>query len=101
MSHASLSTLRNAKLIFPRIDPSYAKMVYRTLVDRKMDYATFLCTSSADALHTFDCLPQRFFQCFLGTRVRKSQIPPLLLMLNIDTLGIRRRTLANALLEDS
>ena len=97
MSHASLSTLRNAKLIFPGVDPSYAKMVYRTLIESKMDYAAFLCPSSADALHAFDCLLQRFFQCCLGIRVRQSQIPRLLLMFNIDTLGIRRRTLANAI----
>ena len=96
MSHASLSTLRNAKLIFPGADPSYAKMVYRTLIESKMDYATFLCPSCADAVHAFDCLLQRFFQCCLGIRVRQSQIPRLLLMFNIDTLGIRRRTLANA-----
>ena len=96
MSHASLTTLRNAKLIFPGVDPTYAKMVYRTLIESKMDYATFLCPSSAEALHAFDCLLQRFFQCCLGIRVRQSQIPRLLLMFNIDSLGIRRRTLANA-----
>ena len=98
MSHASLSTLRNAnaKLIFPGVDPSYEKMVYRTLIDSKMDYATFLFPSRTDALHAFDCLLQRFFQCCLGIRVRQSQIPRLLLRFNIDSLGIRRRTLANA-----
>ena len=72
-------------------------MVYRKLIESKMDYATFLCPSSADALHAFDCLLQRFFQCCLGMRVRQSQIPRPLLMFNIDTLGIRRRTLANAI----
>ena len=61
-----------------------------------MDYATFLCPSCAYALHTFDCLLQRFFQCSLGIRVRQSQIPLLFLMFNIDKLGIRRRTLDNA-----
>ena len=96
MSYASLRTLRNAKLIFRGVDPSYAKMVYRTLIESKLDYATFLGPSSADALHAFDCRLQRFFQCCLGIRVRQSQIPRLLLMFNIDTLGIRRRTLANA-----
>ena len=97
MSHASLSTQRNSKLVLPRADPSYAKMVYRTLKESKMDYAAFLCPSSADALHAFDCLLQRFFQCCLGTtRVRQSQIPRLLAMFNIDTLGIRGRKLANA-----
>ena len=96
MSHASLSKLRNEKLIFPGFDPSYAKMVYRTLIESKMDYATFLCPSSADALYAFDCLLQRFFQCRLGIRVRESQIRRLLLMFNIDTLGIRRRAFAIA-----
>ena len=71
-------------------------MVHRTLIESKMDYATFLCPPSADALHAFDCLRQRFSQCCLGTRERQSQIPRLLLMSNIDILGIRRRTLANA-----
>ena len=66
------------------------------LIESKMDYATFLFPSSADALHAFDCLLQRFFQYCLGIRVRQSQIPRLLLMFNIGTLGIRRRTLANA-----
>ena len=61
-----------------------------------MNYATFLCPSSADALHAFDCLLQRFFQYCLGIRVPQSQIAPLLLMFNIDSLGNRRRTLANA-----
>ena len=96
MSHASLSTLRNAKLIIPGVGPSYAKMVYRTLTESKMDYATFLCPSSTDALHAFDCLLQRFFHCCLGIRGRQSQIPHFLLMFNIDSLDIRRRTLANA-----
>ena len=95
-SHASLTTLRNAKLVFPGVDLSYAKMMYRTLIENKMDYATFLCPSSADALHAFDCLHQTFFQCCLGIRGQQSQIPHLLLMFSIDTLGIRRRTLANA-----
>ena len=63
---------------------------------KKMDYAPFLCPSSAHALHAFDCLLQRFFQYCLGIRVRKSQIPRLLLIFNIDTLVIRRRTLAKA-----
>ena len=76
MWHASLSTLRNAKLIFSGVDPSYAKMVYRTLIESKMDFATFLCPSSADALHAFDSLLRRFFQSYLGIRVRQSQIPP-------------------------
>ena len=96
IAYASLITLRNAKLIFPGADPSYAKIVYRTLIESKMDYATFLCPSSADALHAFDCLLQRFFQCYVGIRVRQSQIPRLLLIFNIDTLGIHRGTLANA-----
>ena len=96
MSHASPGTLRNANLEFPGVDPSYAKMVYRTLIESKMDYAAFLCPSRADAFHAFGCLLQRFFQCCLGIRVRQSQIPRLLVMFNIDTLGIRRRTLADA-----
>ena len=96
MSHASQSILRNAKIIFPGVNPTYAKMVYRTLIESKMDYATFLCPSSAEALHSFECLLQRFFQCCLGIRVRQSQIPLLLLTCNIDSLGIRRRTLVNA-----
>ena len=96
IAYALLITLRNVKLKFPGVDPSYAKMLYRTLIESKMDYATFLCPSSADALPAFNCLQQRFFQCCLGIRVRQSQIPRLLLMFNIDTLGIRRRTLANA-----
>ena len=95
MSHASLSTLRNAKLIFPGVDPTYAKMVYRTLIESRIYYATFLCPSSADSLHAFDCLLQRFFQCCLGIRVRQLQIPRLLLMFNIDSLGFRQRTLGN------
>ena len=70
ISHASLSTLRNAKLVIPGDDPTYAKTVYHTLIASKMDYATFLCPSCADALHAFDCLLQRFFQCCLGIRVR-------------------------------
>ena len=101
MSHASLSTVGNAKLIFRGVDPSYAKVVYRTRIESTMDYATFLCPSSADALQAFDCLLQRFFHCCPGIRVRQSQIPRLLLMFNIDTLGTRRRTLANPLVEDS
>ena len=63
MSHASLSTLRNAKLTLPGVGPGYARIVYRALIESKMDYATFLCPSSAEAQHAFDCLLQRFFQC--------------------------------------
>ena len=74
----------------------YANMVYQTLIESKMYYATFLCQSCADALHAFDCLLQRFFQCCLGIGERHFQIPRLLPMFNIDTLGIRRGTLANA-----
>ena len=47
-------------------------------------------------LHAFDCLLQSSFQCCPGKSVWQSQIPRLLLMFNIDTLGIRRRTFANA-----
>ena len=71
-------------------------MVYNTLIESKMNCATFLCPSSADALRAFDCLLQKFFQCCPGIRLQKSQIPRLLLMFNIDTLCIRGRTLANA-----
>ena len=65
MSHASLSTLRNAKLTFPGGDHSYAEMVYCTLIESKMDYATFLCPCITDALLAVDCMLQRFFQCCL------------------------------------
>ena len=61
-----------------------------------MDYASFLCPSSADSLHAFDCLLQRFFQFCLGITVRQSQLPHLLLFFDMGTLGICGRTLANA-----
>ena len=92
-----LSTLRNATLIFPGVDPVYTRMVYRTHIEGKMDNVTFLCPSSADVLHAFDYLLQRCFHCCLGIRVGQSPIPRLLLMFNIDALGIRTRTLANAI----
>ena len=52
--------------------------------------------SSADALHTFECLRQRIFQWYLRIIVQQSQTSRLLLMFNIDTLVICRRTSANA-----
>ena len=57
-------------------------MVYRTLIESKMDYATFLCPSSADALHVFDWLLHRFFQCcllpmFPGNKSAAIADPPL------------------------
>ena len=96
MSHASLSTLRNVKLIFFGIDSTYAKRVYHTHIESKMDYATFLCPSSAGAFDAFDSQLKRFFQCCLGISMPQLQIPRLLLMFKIDSLGICRRTLANA-----
>ena len=92
--HASLSTLRSAMLIFPEVPPSYAKMMYRTLVE--VDYAIFLCPSGADAFQVYDCLLQRFVIFRVVIRVRQSQIPRLLVMFNFDALRIRWRTFANA-----
>ena len=36
MVHATLPTLQNAKLLFAGVDIYYMKMVYRTLIQRKM-----------------------------------------------------------------
>ena len=94
MQHASLSTLRSAKLIFPRVAPSYARMVYRELLE--VDYAIFLCPSGADAFQVHDCLLQRFFIFCLLIRVRQSQIRRLLVMFNFDALRIRWRTFVHA-----
>ena len=94
MQHASLSTLRSAKLIFPRVAPSYGKMVYLALLE--VDYAIFLCPSGADAFQVHDCLLQRFFIFCLVIRVRQSQVRRLLVMFNFDALRIRWRTLVHA-----
>ena len=96
MAHATLSTLQNAKLLFPGVDLYYMKMVYRTLIQSKMDYASFLCPCSTVAYHASQSLLQRLFQCCIGMRVSKSQIPRLLMMFNLETLSDRRRRLANA-----
>lgn len=75
MVHATLPTLQNAKLLFAGVDIYYMKMVYRTLIQRKMDYASFLCPSSTESYHAFESLLQRLFQCCIGLTVQKSQIP--------------------------
>ena len=67
-------------LTFPGVDPSYARVVYRILMESKMDDVTFFCPSRAHSMHAFDCMPQRFFECCLGIRVPQSQNPLLLLI---------------------
>ena len=96
MAHATLTTLQNAKLLFAGVDLYYMKMVYRTLIQSKMDYASFLCPCSTVAYHTSQGLLQKIFQCCIGMRVSKSQIPRLLMMFNLETLDERRRMSANA-----
>ena len=39
MAHATLTTLQNGKLLFAGVDLYYMKMVSRTLIQSKMDYA--------------------------------------------------------------
>ena len=96
MAHATLTTLQNAKRLFAGVDLYYMKMVYRTLVQSKMDYASFLCPCCTVAYHASQSLLERVFQCCIGMRVSKSQIPRLLMMFNLETLGDRRRMSANA-----
>ena len=42
MAHATLTTLLSAKFLFAAVDLYYMKMVYRTLIQSKMDFASFL-----------------------------------------------------------
>ena len=51
MPHATLTSLQNAKLLFAGVDLYYMKLVYRTLIHRKMDYASFLCPCSTVSYH--------------------------------------------------
>ena len=96
MAHATLTTVQNAKLLFAGVDLYYVKIVYRTLIQGKMDYASFLCPCSTVSYHASQNLLQRLFQYCIGMRVSKSQIPRLLMMLNLKTLVDRLRMMANA-----
>ena len=96
MAHATLTTLQKAKLLFAGVHLYYMKMVYRTLIQSKMEYASFLCPCSTVAYHASQSLLQRLFQCCIGMRVGKSKIPRLIMMFNLETLGDRRRMMANA-----
>ena len=69
MSHASFSTLRNAKLIFPGVDRGYAGMCILLL--------------------------QKNLPMLPWSWMRVISAPRVVLMFHIDTLGIRRRTFAN------
>ena len=95
MAHATLTTLQDAKLLFAGVDLHYMKMAYRALIQSKMDYASFLCPCSTVSYHASHSLLQRLFQRCIGMRVSKSQIPRLLIMFNLETLGDRRRMMAN------
>ena len=72
------------------------KMVYRTLIQSKMVYASFLCPFSTVSYHAFESLLQRLFQCCIGMRVKNSKIPRLLILFNLETLADRRRMMTNA-----
>ena len=43
IEHSTLTILQNAKLLFAGVDLYYMKMVYRTLIQSKMEYPSFLC----------------------------------------------------------
>ena len=96
MAHATLTTLQSGRLLFAGVDLYYMKMVYRTLIQSKMDYAAFLYPCSTVSYHAFVSLLQRLLQCCIGMRVKTSQIPRLLMSFNLETLGNRRRLLTNA-----
>ena len=100
MAHAALTTLQNAKLLFAGADLYYMKILYRTLIQSKMDYASFLRPCSSLSYHASQSLLQRLFQCCIGMRFSKSQISRLLVMFNLETIGDRRRIMANALHPD-
>ena len=74
MAHATLTTLQNAKLLFAGVYLYYMKMVYRTPIQSKMDYASFLRPCSTVSYHASLSLPQRLFQYCIGMRVNKSHI---------------------------
>ena len=96
MAHATLTTLQSAKLLFSGDDFYYIKMVYRTLIQSKLDYVSFLCPCSTVSYHAFESHLQRLFQSCIGMRVKKPEIPRVLMMFNLETLGDGRRVMANA-----
>ena len=77
------------------MEAKYALMVFRSPPQSGMDYACFLSPWGQKATEAYNSLMIRFFGNVVGRRVRVSQLPRLLAIFDLDSIGLRRRAMAN------
>ena len=66
-----------------------------SLLQSGKDYACFLSPWGQKATEAYNSLMLRFFGNVLGMRARVSQIPRLVAIFDLDSIGLRRRAMAN------
>ena len=77
------------------MDPKYACVIFRSLGQSVIDCGWYLIPWGSNETNAFKRLMLRFVGNALGMRVRLTQIPRLLAMFDIDSIGFRRRALTN------
>ena len=87
--------LKAAKVVYCGMDATYALMVFRSLIQTGIDYACFLSPWGKKATEAYNSFMLHFFGNVLGMRVRVSQLPRLLPIFDLDSIGLRRRAIAN------
>ena len=96
-AHMTWTQLKAAKVLYCGMDAKYALMVFRSLLQSGIDYACFLSPWGQKTTEAYNSLMLRFFGNVLGMRVRVSQLPRILAIFDLDSIGLRRPAIANRL----
>ena len=94
-AHMTWTHLKAAKVVYCGMDANYALMVFRSQLQSGIEYACFLSPWGQKATEAYNSLMLRFFGNVIGMGVRVSQLPCLLAIFDLDSIGLRRRAMAN------
>ena len=86
--HMTWTQLKAAEVEYCGIDAKYAMMVFRSLLQSGIGYACFLSPWGQKATEAYNSLMLRFFGNVLGVRFSVSQLPRLLAIFYLDSIGL-------------
>ena len=86
-AHATITSLVRRKMLFPGVNATFATMLFFLLSQSNFEYACLLCPGEEAGQNAFNALLRRFFGWAFVIHMRTSQLPRLIAMFNLNTLG--------------
>ena len=95
-AHQTVTQLRRARIIVTGMAPQFARLLYVTLIQSKLDYASILTPVDGVERSERVRLDMRFFKTILGISVQPDHVMMLREMFRIEAPYWRRRRLCQA-----